>query len=278
MKYAILLGGIEINSDNWGISITETGNGTNTATIAAGTYYLRGDGASGDFCLALKTALEAASASANTYGVTVTTDGTTASWDTNPANVSAKVRIARLTGSATFEINWLDALTTFDESLLGFAVEKGAADANPEVSTLSPEAVWVSSQVHRDIIRSASWDLASIKVNSGDTRTIKRSKKFKQAQIVSMWVDARRVLASSSPSDEGAAMESFIDRFSAGQPIEAHEQTLLSSAVTTLSALSSSTSIGGTWRISDESANFVPAREMLGLDLFNFDTFLSGAV
>ncbi len=275
-KFPVLLRGIEIDADNCGISITETGSGTNTANIAVGTYYLRGDGSSGDFCAALKTALDDASTATNTYNVTVTTNGTTASWDTNPANVTAKVRIGLTVSSVTFKINWLSSLTTFDESLLGFAVEKGAADANPEVSTLSPEAVWVSSECHRDLVPEAAWESQSTLLASGDTQVIRRSSKSESRFIDMPWVDARRLWAFAVPSDSGAALETFFDNANTGVPIELHEQTLLSSSVTTLSALSTSTRVGTTWRLMGDKLS--ASRQQLGLDLWNTSVDLVGAV
>lgn len=274
-KYPVLLRGIEIDADNWGVSITETGSGTNTATIAAGTYYLRGDGSPGDFCAALKTALDNASASTNTYTVTVTTNGTTASWDTNPANVSAKVRIST-GGPDTFKINWLHVNTTFDESLLGFAVEKGAADANPEVSTKSPSSVWVSNDVHMDLIPGASWESQSTPLASGDTQVIRRSSRSESRTLLLRKIDGRRLWLFSSPSDSSAALETFFNNVNNGVPIELHEQSLLSSAVTTLSALSTSTRVRTSWRL--DGANLSADREVLGLDLWNLDVFFFGVV
>lgn len=279
-KFPVLLGAIEIiASENDGISITETGSGTNTATIAAGTYYLRGDGASGDFCAALKTALEAASASTNTYGVTITTDGTTVSWDTNPANVSAKVRIARLTGSDTFKINWLHANTTFDETLLGFVAEKSSADANPELSTKSPSSVWVSNEYHVDLTPGSEWMQESSIMRSGSTSVVRRSDKA-SANILSLqWVDGRRVNASENTSDEAATLEEFIDNNNDGRPVEIHEQSLASSSATTLSALSAaSTRRGSQWVLASGGGDsLLPARNTLGLSRWDFSIELKGA-
>lgn len=278
-KFPVLLGAIEIiASENDGISITETGSGTNTATIAAGTYYLRGDGASGDFCAALKTALDNASASTNVYTVTVTTNGTTASWDTNPANVSAKVRIST-GGPDTFKINWLHANTTFDETLLGFVAEKSSADANPELSTKSPSSVWVSNEYHVDLTPGSEWMQESSIMRSGSTSVVRRSDKA-SANILSLqWVDGRRVNASENTSDEAATLEEFIDNNNDGRPVEIHEQSLASSSATTLSALSAaSTRRGSAWVLaSGGGVSFLPARNTLGLSRWDFSIELKGA-
>lgn len=277
-KFVVVLGAIVIDASNNKLSITEVAT-PNLATIASGTYYLRGDGTASDFCLALKTALEAAGASANTYSVTPTTDGTTVSWDTAPANVSGKVRIARLAGADNFKIGWVTAGTTFVPAMLGFAVEKGAADANVEVSTLSPTTAWVANEYHRDIVPGTRWDIQATDIASGDTNVVRRGDKMQTRTIAFQWIDGRRLWLSLNTTDSRATLESFIDSNNDGRPVELHEQTLLSSSVTTLGALTSSTRVGVAWRLAEGSGDRVDAsRAQLGLDLWDFDIVLVGAV
>ncbi len=269
-KFPVLLGAIEIIAgENDVVQITE-GAGTNNGTIAAGTYYLRGDGTTGDFCPALVTALQGAGASTNTYGVTVTTNGTTASWDTNPANVSTKVYIARLTGSDAFRVRWLQTATTFDSASIGFIAEKAGADANPEVSTASPTSVWVSDQCHKDFLPFYEWVQGESILQSGGTVVVKRSEKSSGSSLFLNWVDGRRVNADSNLSDTAATIEEFINTNNDGRPTEIHQQNLAGASVTTLSALSTSTRSGTAWVMGAGSGDMIrPSRTSLGLDLWD---------
>jgi len=278
-KFIVALGAIEIITGiNDVVRITETAT-TYSATLPAGTYYLRGDGTSSDFCAILGTWLSNASFGGNSYTVSMTTNGTTVSWDTDPANVSAKVYVARTSGAATFKILWNDAATTFDSDSIGFVTEKGAADANPEISTLSPYACWVANDYHKDIEPHTKWVINASELASGDTSVVRRSDKIQSISLVFQWIDARRVWMRSRSSDTAATVERFIDVNNDGRPIEIHEQSLLSSSVTTLSALSSSTLVGTAWRLGDGGGDALDAkRTELGVDLYDMTLTLSGAV
>jgi hypothetical protein len=277
-KFAVALGGIEIIAGENDAVYLEYGAGSfATATLTAGVYYLRGDASSDDFGPMLASRLTA-TASTNTYSVTVTTNGSTASWDTAPANVSAKVYVSQ-TGGQNFRVRWNHASTTFDPALLGFAAEKGAASTAAEISTLSPSCVWVANDYHKDIERTTSWDIDPVKLASGDTSVVRRSSKMQSLNVVFQWLDGRRVWQAINTTDPTATLESFIDVNNDGRPIELHEQSLLSSSVTTLSALSSSTRVGTKWRLAEGGGDELNAnRAELGTDLWDLDLSLAGAV
>ena len=97
MSYPVLLGAVVVvTGTNDRIRWREVAT-TNNATIAAGTYFLRGDGAADDLCLAIKTAIEAAGASANTYSVV-------AARSLTPTAAHTAVTLTRLTGADSFGI------------------------------------------------------------------------------------------------------------------------------------------------------------------------------
>lgn len=273
VKFPILLGAIEIISgENDVVRITEDGT-TRSGTIAAGTYFLRDDGQADDFCVALKAALEAHT---NDYDVSVTTNGTTPSWDTNYATESAIVRIAISSGSNTFKILWLNASTTFDATLIGFVAEKGSANTSEETSTKSPASVWVSSDPHKDIVQEPVWlTEESEPLRNGDSNIVRRSEKSTRCMLELQWIFGPRVYEILNSSDPSATIESFIDRVNDGRAVEVHESSLQSVSSTRLSAVSSST-LAGVYRLSGNGV-FPATRQVSGLDLWNFNIGFSGA-
>lgn len=276
-KFVALLGAVEIDTTNQRIRLTEAA-ATANADIAVGTYYLRGDGSASDLCLAIKNALDGAFVGGNTYTVGIVTSAGVISWDTNPANKSATV-VIDVVGAINFKVAWNDAAATFPKGLVGFSAEKGAANLVKEVSTLTPSSVWVCNEYHKDSKPATAWNTRSETLANGDTSVTRRSDKAQRRKIAFQWVDGRRTWLSINTADPTAALESFIDTNNDGRPIEFHEQSLLSSAATTLSALSSATRVGTAWRLSEGAGDALDAdRAQLGLDLWDLDLTLSGAV
>jgi hypothetical protein len=134
--YPLLRRAITITSSNNAIQFRE-GATTATATVAAGVYFLRG---TGGLLAAIITALQAATASANTYTAALTTSVVAA----QPTGV---VTITRATGADTFQILGASVSTTFPLHAIGFASVDTALDALPKASTLSPSGIWVSNDM-----------------------------------------------------------------------------------------------------------------------------------
>lgn len=268
MSYPVMLGAVVIDSTNKRIVITEAGVDKN-ADLTVGTYYLRGDATSDDLCKAIKTAFEAAGASANTYTVAV-------SFDTAGANVSATVTISRATGADAIAIKWADASTTFDEALLGIA-NTNVTGATTYSSTLSPSCVWVSSEVYRELEPESEFVAFSQRARSGRIWGGRRGGAYAIRRLGMDFLHAKRAHSSNNSSDTRSGFDKFVERQLAGLQFELHIGTINSGS--TLAALSSSTEHGSGWHFDAESMeSLAPRRLQPGVPLYSIDCRLLGYV
>ena len=268
MSYPVMLGAVVLTSSNNVLRFTEAAS-TNNATIAAGTYYLRGDGAAGDLCLAIKTALEAAAvASANTYTVTV-------AWSIDPAVAGARITITRATGADNFGVLWADAATTFDESLLGFSAND-AVNATAKTSTKSCAATWVCNDVAREIEPFSERVVAVPRAVSGRVQGVTRSARMQSWRLGLAFVDERRTFVEHALAGPQDTLEGFLERFGAGASLELHEAQV--SSGTTLAALSSSTLVDVAHFTEETLTTYEPTRLGPGVPLYSLDLRLHGKV
>ena len=112
---------------------------TASAVVPVGTYWLRASG-TGSLLLAIKAALEAASASLNTYDVTL-------SLSVSPTAPTGAVTITRTSGADAFRVDGADGLTTFPLHVIGFENVTGSTTTAPKVSTKSPSGLWLSNDM-----------------------------------------------------------------------------------------------------------------------------------
>lgn len=268
MTYPVFLGAVVVDTSNNAIRLTEAGT-PYTATIASGTYYLRGDGASGDLCAAIVTALDA-TAGGNTYAVTV-------AFDIDGDNVSAVVTIARATGTDAFQILWSNTSTTFDEALLGFT---SASLPNPagttSSSTLSPSCVWVSSDIYREFDAEDEDDAFANRALSGYTYGGSNGE-FDVRRLGMDFVVAKRAHEMWIAADPTRAFNVFRRRCIGGLPFELHFGTISSGSA--LAALSSSTEQGDRFVMHEANVDgFDPRRLSPAMALYSFDLRLSAYV
>jgi hypothetical protein len=265
-----MLGAVVLTTSNNVLRLNEGALATANATIAAGTYYLRGDGASGDLCLAIKTALEAANGgSANTYTVSV-------SRSIDPAVAHTTVTITRATGADNFAVLWADALTTFDQALLGFVVND-TLDASPKTSTAAAAAAWVSNDVAREIEPFSERVVAVPRAVSGRVQGVTRSARMQSWKLGLAFVDERRIYVENALAGAQDTLEGFLERFGAGASLELHEQPTLSTA-TVLAALSASTLVEVAHFSEDALSRFEPTRLGPGVPLYSIDLRLHAKV
>lgn len=267
MSYPVLLGAVVLTSANNVLRFTE-GASTNNATITPGTYYLRGDGAAGDLCLALKTALEAAGASANTYTVTV-------AWSIDPAVAGAVITITRATGADNFGVLWADALSTFDEALLGFSASD-TVNASAKTSTKSCAAAWACNDVAREIEPVSERVVAVPRAVSGRVQGVTRSARMQSWRLGLAFVAEGRMLVEGALAGAQDTLEGFMERFGAGASIELHEAQV--STGTTLAALSASTLVDVVHFSEDALSRFEPSRLGPGVPLYSLDLRLHAKV
>lgn len=262
MSYPVLLGAIVIRAGvNDAIRITE-GATTATATIAAGTYYLRGDGATGDLCPALVTALQGATASLNAYSATV-------SFNVDPALAHSTLTITRTSGADSFGILWGDALTKFDAPLLGFTTST-AVNASAKVSTQSCAAAWVSNDMAREIEPFSERVVSVPRAVSGRVSGVTRSDRMQSWRLGLAFIDERRTFVARALAVASDALEGFMERFGPGSSFELHEQPTIA-AGTTLAALSASTERDECCFSEETLSTYSPTRLGPGVPLYSVD-------
>jgi hypothetical protein len=131
---------IVITSANNGLRITEGSLPSATATVAAGTYWIRGDASFGSLLDAVRIAIQEATASTNTYAVTMRLQPFN-------ATVPAFARIARANGSDTFRLDFNDAATTFPVEALGYRRIATALDANAKDADRPANGLWIADDL-----------------------------------------------------------------------------------------------------------------------------------
>lgn len=263
-RYPIFLRSVVIDDDNNDLRIEEGGT-QYTAIIPAGTYYLRGDGAADDLCLAVKTAMEAASANTNTYSVTV-------SFSVALGQPCATVTIARATGASTFRPLW--ASLNFESESLGFTRTNPGAAGTSFTSSFTPDAVWCASLgafIAKESPREEN-DATVLRKKNGRTSGILRGGPYHGREILLNLLDGRRATTkcpTSTITDTRAALNTFLQAVSDGSVFEFHRQTTTMLTSTTLSALSSSTLVGD-YVVADSLAKeYAPQRNIDGLSVYD---------
>lgn len=260
MAYTSILLPVVLTSANNQIRLTEAA-ATNTATIAAGTYFLRGDGSSDDLCRGVKLALEAAGASANTYNVTLTLSA-------NPAAPTATVSISR-TGGDTFALLFADVLTTFDPLLLGYPETNTANNSSAKGSTLSPSSLWVADADTQDVEFYEEADGYFNRANSGVCRDGVTGGPYEALLLSWALVDGKRAHSSNITADPTRAFNRLWSQWVAGRPCEIH--FVDPTTWPTLGAMSASTRQGSRWHIGDEGRErFKPPRLNRATSLWSF--------
>lgn len=263
-----MLGAIVLTDANNVLRFTE-GASTGNATILAGTYYLRGDGAAGDLLPALKTALEGANvASSNTYTITV-------SRSIDPAAAHTAITITRATGADNFGVLWANTATTFDERLLGFTLDD-TVNATAKTSAQACAAGWVSNDIAREIEPYSERTVAVPRAVSGRVQGVTRSARMQSWRLGLAFIDERRTYIENALAGAQDTLEGFIERFGAGASLELHEQASVTGVA--LGALSSSTLVDVCHFSEDTLSRFEPARLGPGVPLYSIDLRLHARV
>jgi hypothetical protein len=244
------------------------GASTNNATLAAGTYYLRGDSAAGDFLPALVTALQNAGASANTYSATVTRS-------IDSASAHTAIAITRLTGADNFGVLWADNATTFDQLLLGFSIND-TVNAAVKISNQACAAAWIGNDIAREIEPVSERVVAVPRAASGRVQGVSRSARMQSWRLGLAFVDERRMLTENALQGAQDTLEGFMERFGAGASLELHEQPTVTG--TLLAALSASTLVDVVHFSEDALSRFEPARLGPGVPLYSIDLRLHARV
>lgn len=273
--FGCMLGGISIDAANNTIVLDEGGVLAN-AIVSSGTYYLRGDGAIGDLCLAVATAMTNAFAAGNAYVVdTRAAGGGAATWSRDAAAPTCAVRVSRSLGATSFRVRWLSS--SFPAALLGFAAEKGVASAADEISTLPPSCVWVGTGHVEDSVPRVSWVVAEQDLANGDTDVILRSAKTRGRGMTLPMCSAARIYLERAGSLPAASLEAFLPTVLDGSPVELHRLQLQTSSSTALLNPSSSTMLG-LYRCGESMARLLSdtRRSNTGIEQYDVDLQLVG--
>lgn len=139
-RYPFISRPIEIATANRVLRITEGAGAPTNVNVATGTYWIRGDGSADCLLTRIKTALEAAGASTNTY---------TVSLRFQPLNEDTPVvvRIARATGSDTFRLDFASGAMTFPVDAIGFQRIDTALDANAKDGDRPTTGLWMADEM-----------------------------------------------------------------------------------------------------------------------------------
>lgn len=259
MAYPVFLGAVVIDSTNNVIRLKEGAAATVSASITAGTYFLRGDGASDDLCKAIKDALDIAGA---TYTVSIT----------RSVDSAARSGIVVVTGSTSFQLMFADGANTFDETLLGFASGVNTTAGLTATSTLSPAAIWVAPEVNRELEPVIEKQVAVRRGANGKVRGVQRSSKMTSYRLAFSFVPDVRMLVSRNVADPNETLEAFMDRFGANARFELHDADVSSGA--TLVALTSSTLVSQVHFSEDTLTRFEPMRAAPGTALYSWSGVL----
>lgn len=256
------------NVEIWGVQV-ESGA---EARVYVPTVSSSATGSADDICLALKTALESATGSSNTYEVTV-------SRSIAPGVPHTAINITRGSGSDPFSIQWSDALTTFDERLLGFN-GNGNGDFPPggsvKTSTQACAASWVSNDIPREMEPISERVVAVPRAASGRVQGVSRSARMQSWRMGLAFVDERRMLVDRGLTGPWDTLEGFLERFGPGAAFELHLADIASG--TTLAPLSLATRVDAMHFAEDTLSGFSPTRLGPGVPLYSIDLRLHSRV
>jgi hypothetical protein len=258
-QFPVYLAPIVIDASNRNIRFKE-GASTVTVQLTLGTYYLLGDGTAGDFLAELRARLEAATASANTYGITVTRSIAIAS-------ATATVTIARLAGSDTFQFLWANASTTFDAGLIGFPQVDTLDNGNAKVSTLSPSSSWVSPEVVRSVEQREAADVTVTRTRSSLTAA-QRVGSHTEWTFEHALIHEQRAKRKEALLDPFRAASAFVRRWNDGSLLQVHLTTLATS--TELAPIGNSTIKVKGCLDQRSSEEFEPRRLQPGVPFYSF--------
>lgn len=138
-RYPFISRAIPITTANQVLRITEDAVTANV-NVVTGAYWVRGDGSADCLLTRIKTAIEAATASTNTY---------TVSLRFQPLNEDTPVvvRIARATGSDTFRLDFDNVAVTFPVEAIGFQRVATALDADDKDSDRPTTGLWMADDM-----------------------------------------------------------------------------------------------------------------------------------
>lgn len=258
VKYYVMLNAVTITTGSNDTIIYHDGTADRTATIAAGTYFLRTDGGGGsNLADAIETALDGAPSTLITFTTSVY-------HDQNPANVATQFEMAAsgawtLRNTGTFDLT----LVGYDSTL--FPIASTADNVN---ATLSAKCAWVGSEPP------ASDDLV-VRANTVQNRTVggqvytsDQGGPYDDRALSFIMMDDARTRQEGNTTDPNASFQTFWEQSRGGTRIELHSGVI--SAGTLLENMDAGTLIGTYVMSADTASGFRPQRHSPGVALYSF--------
>lgn len=249
--YPIYVQAVTIKSGVNDTIVFDEGSGNLTATIAAGTYFLRDDGAADDLALAIETAMDAVGTATYTVDVYYSTVlGTVVEIESDPGTF--KVSLA----SSTFDLAGLFGFTTANESF-----------ASPQDGADKAKINWASNQPLAGKETSNASEITQHITAEGQVHTY-----VGQDGLVSRLLEHELVSAFKTKDATGgnASFEAWWGRAREGHRFEFHAQTLSSGSSTAIRNDLSATRQDILILSEDACRSFAPARLSRGLALYSW--------
>ena len=270
MAHPLFLRSIDIDSTNNVLMFSENGV-TRTATLTVGTYYLRGDGGADDLLLEIKTKMEAAGASANTYNIGVEVD-------TDKANTSATVYFSIASGTDAFALLFAHASNTFEAGLLGFSSSSTASNTSIKSGTLSPTALWCGAEYvtsYEPIVEHEAYATVAL---SGRVKGAVLGSARDLLDVSFELQPGERVHTVYNSGDPTACFSRFFTSWASGASVEFYDYA--PDTGTLITAIDTADKVGGRsyYLDADSAKRFAPQRLSLATQLYSWRLLLRGAV
>lgn len=248
---AVMCPALTITDQNKGLRVVYAGVGY-TCQLTAGTYYLGGVGSS--LLAAIITAITAGVTGAPVF---------TSSISRNITTGSSGCSVTLTSPSSTWYFDVTNSAHTFDTTILGMSDTVNASAAVAQTSTQTVGGNWVSGETRTSddaaLVGGAS---RIIKLQDGSSVTHRVGSVTSAMDIEINLLERQRIWTDTVR----ATYHPAIKRIFYGDAFEYHETSISSGS--TLTALSSSTIVGSTWKLSDIGGMRFP-RQTGGTSLFS---------
>ena len=263
--YPVLAREITIPTGGQTFDIEWSGPGSDTCTIAAGTYYLDEDSSvSGSLCDAIKDAIAASS-----YPGTI--DDVTYTASVDGSGVTGVVAVDVLSG-ATIALDFSGG--TFDGTLIGFSAARHPSSSYLGVVSgdVSPTATWVANEPHR-VLDDAAPEVEGVYMHrtpGGALYTAVTADTIAKRVVSMEHLAQSRCWSKDTTSDAGRALQAFWEAVRGGVDVRLYEAAV--DTGTDLEALSSSNR-AGTYKLDQLNGPhpFAPTRPSDEANLYAID-------
>lgn len=258
LTFSVFAPSIVIHAQNKGLRVVYGGTPT-TINLDEGTYYLGGSGSS--LLGAIDTKLEAIAA------------GWTNSVSRDITSGSSGMTVTITSPASNWYIDVTHAATTFDMTTIGMSQTVNASAALSQTSTATVGGNWVAGEARSSDDGGFTGNAIVIKLADGSSATYSTGAITQNLNIDVKLLERYRIWTDTAR----ATIHPALKRLISGDQFEYHETTISSGS--TLTALSSSTLVGTTWKLADPSNGLQFDRVDISTQLWStsFDIVSEGA-